>query len=165
MSIIYNKFIWFFASLPASALIPSSVIFVFDKERFNKLSREIYSYSGYFGFSKIPENFLIFPCKHWGRQVKSCYNTLALQQRYLSPFQPIAVFHIELSHLIYSANQMTGFYMKYNTGLKCVNPKPTGFHELWEVVAQRCSVKKVFLKISQNSQENTCARVSFLILY
>ena len=32
-----------------------------------------------------------------------------------------------------------------------------------EVVVQRCSVKKVFLEISQNSQENTCARVSFLI--
>ena len=32
-----------------------------------------------------------------------------------------------------------------------------------EVVAQTCSVKKVFLEISQNSQENTCARVSFLI--
>ena len=28
---------------------------------------------------------------------------------------------------------------------------------------QKCSVRKVFLKISQNSQENTCARVSFLI--
>ena len=27
----------------------------------------------------------------------------------------------------------------------------------------RCSIKKMFLKISQNSQENTCARVSFLI--
>ena len=27
----------------------------------------------------------------------------------------------------------------------------------------RCSVKKVFLEISQNSQENSCARVSFLI--
>ena len=26
-----------------------------------------------------------------------------------------------------------------------------------------CSVKKVFLQILQNSQENTCARVSFLI--
>ena len=26
----------------------------------------------------------------------------------------------------------------------------------------RCSVKKVFLKISQNSKENTCAKVSFL---
>ena len=32
-----------------------------------------------------------------------------------------------------------------------------------EAVIQRCSVKAVFLKISQNSQENTCARVSFLI--
>ena len=28
---------------------------------------------------------------------------------------------------------------------------------------QRCSVKKVFLEISQNSEENICARVSFLI--
>ena len=32
-----------------------------------------------------------------------------------------------------------------------------------EAVARRCSVKKVFLKISQNLQENTFARVSFLI--
>ena len=30
-----------------------------------------------------------------------------------------------------------------------------------EAVVQRCSVKMVFLEISQNSQENTCARVSF----
>ena len=28
-----------------------------------------------------------------------------------------------------------------------------------EAVVQRCSVKKVFLKISQNSQENSCARL------
>ena len=28
---------------------------------------------------------------------------------------------------------------------------------------RRCSVEKVFLEISQNSQENTSARVSFLI--
>ena len=28
---------------------------------------------------------------------------------------------------------------------------------------QRCSIKMVFLKITPNSQENTCARVSFLI--
>ena len=32
-----------------------------------------------------------------------------------------------------------------------------------EAVVRRCSVKKVFLQISQNPQENTCARVSFLI--
>ena len=30
-------------------------------------------------------------------------------------------------------------------------------------VVKRCSVQKVFLKISENSQENTCSRVSFLI--
>ena len=32
-----------------------------------------------------------------------------------------------------------------------------------EVDVQRFSVKKVFLEILQNSQENTCARVAFLI--
>ena len=37
----------------------------------------------------------------------------------------------------------------------CVNAK--------EAVSQRCSVEKVFLKILQNSQQNTCARVAFLI--
>ena len=31
-----------------------------------------------------------------------------------------------------------------------------------EAVVRRCSVKKI-LKISQNSQENTCVRVSFSI--
>ena len=31
-----------------------------------------------------------------------------------------------------------------------------------EAVAQRCSVKKMFLEISQKSQENTCVIVSFL---
>ena len=30
-----------------------------------------------------------------------------------------------------------------------------------EAVVVRCSVEKVFLEISQNSQENICARVSF----
>ena len=34
---------------------------------------------------------------------------------------------------------------------------------LLDAVVQKCSVKKVSLQISQNSQENTCARVSFLI--
>ena len=32
-----------------------------------------------------------------------------------------------------------------------------------EAVVRMCSVKKVFLEISENSQENTCARVSFII--
>ena len=32
-----------------------------------------------------------------------------------------------------------------------------------ETAVRRCSVKMVFLEILQNSQENTCARVSFSI--
>ena len=32
-----------------------------------------------------------------------------------------------------------------------------------EAVARRSSVKKLFLKISQNSRENTCARISTLL--
>ena len=32
-----------------------------------------------------------------------------------------------------------------------------------EAVVWRCSVKKVFLEISQDSQESTCARVSFVV--
>ena len=32
-----------------------------------------------------------------------------------------------------------------------------------EAVARRCSVKKVLLEISENSQENTCATVLFSI--
>ena len=32
-----------------------------------------------------------------------------------------------------------------------------------EVVAQRCCLKKVFLKISQNLRKNTCARVLKLV--
>ena len=33
-----------------------------------------------------------------------------------------------------------------------------------EAVVWRCSMKKVFLEISQNSPEKSCARASFLIM-
>ena len=36
-------------------------------------------------------------------------------------------------------------------------------NKITEAVVQRCFVKNVFLEMLQNSQENTCARVSFLI--
>ena len=39
----------------------------------------------------------------------------------------------------------------------------TSDNSLPEAVTRKCSVKKVFLETSQNTQENTCARVSFLI--
>ena len=44
-----------------------------------------------------------------------------------------------------------------------VNRKSYGKPQSQETVASRCSVKKLFLEISQNSSENNCARVSFLI--
>ena len=53
--------------------------------------------------------------------------------------------------------------------LKFINSKETFTALLFfnmkdsEAVPWRCSVKKVFLKILQNSQENICARVSFSI--
>ena len=37
------------------------------------------------------------------------------------------------------------------------------FFKVTETVARRCSVKKMFFENLQNSQENTCAGVSFLI--
>ena len=37
------------------------------------------------------------------------------------------------------------------------------FYFVFRSSHRRCSLKKVFLEISQNSQENTYARVSFLI--
>ena len=54
---------------------------------------------------------------------------------------------------------------KVNKNMKVLDdsfPQNT-FEQLPEVVDQTYSVKKVFLEILQNSQENTCVRVSFLI--
>ena len=39
----------------------------------------------------------------------------------VNPFQPSVVFDIETRHLICTANQMTGFYMKCGSGLNWVN--------------------------------------------
>ena len=38
----------------------------------------------------------------------------------------------------------------------------TKYKRITEAVVRRCSVKKVFLELLQNSQESTCARVPFL---
>ena len=41
--------------------------------------------------------------------------------RLFNPFQSSVAFHIETSDLTCIANQMTGFYMRWKTGLKLVN--------------------------------------------
>ena len=45
----------------------------------------------------------------------------------------------------------------------CADPGYASDNFNSEVLALGCSIKKVFLEISQNSLENTCARVSFLM--
>ena len=75
-----------------------------------------------------------------------------------------------------SRRSTTGHFCKNNQRLEAFNnfPKnaslqmfdrvlntPLGFKKL-EAVAQRCYVKKVLLETLPISQENTCARVSFL---
>ena len=52
-----------------------------------------------------------------------------------------------------------------NVNYKSDDNKNKTHRRIVEAVAQRCSVRKVFLEISQNSQENACARVSFLIKF
>ena len=52
--------------------------------------------------------------------------------------------------------------MQYICYRRIVNKKEHDEREA-EAVVWRCSVEKVFLEISKNSQENTCDRVSFLI--
>ena len=50
----------------------------------------------------------------------------------------------------------------WKKGTKVIYRRNT-YDQETEADAQRCSVKKVFLEILQNSQENTCVRVSFWI--
>ena len=61
---------------------------------------------------------------------------------------------------------MFAFALHYiKSGMELISPKKNFQYNTrgTEVILRRCSIKKVFLEISQNSQENTCARVSFLI--
>ena len=46
------------------------------------------------------------------------YLMLSALCRPFNPFQPEAALHMETNQLIYTVNQMTGFYMKSNTALK-----------------------------------------------
>ena len=55
--------------------------------------------------------------------LSTTFTTLSacITRKSLKLFQPSAVFHIETSHFICSANQVTGFYMECNTWLKWIN--------------------------------------------
>ena len=63
----------------------------------------------------------------------------------------------------FNIQQFLGISMQQNTQQRELQKDPDNEDQEGDLegVIQRCSVKKVVLEISQNSQENTCARVSF----
>ena len=69
--------------------------------------------------------------------------------KYLIQFNPL-----HLTFPLQSTNPEVGKQFKLDRPIKSVQS---------EAVVQRCSVKKMFLEILQNSRENTCAGVSFLV--
>ena len=78
------------------------------------------------------------------------FNYVICQLRYMLAIDNMKIINnINPNH---KAKLRKNVKVKINVNLQCQKP---------EAGAQRCSVKKVFLEISQNSQENTCARVSF----
>lgn len=63
--------------------------------------------------------------------------------------QPSVVFHTETGHLICSANQISGFYLKYNTLLKWFEyrePRRKKIKSI-EVTVRRCSSRYLFLQV------------------
>ena len=69
----------------------------------------------------------------------------------------------------FNKNMLSYIYSYINSRKQCfsINNVKSTFKERISGVStsshQRCSVKKVFLEVSRNSQENTCSRVSFFI--
>ena len=47
---------------------------------------------------------------------------------HINQFQLSIAFHIETSHLMCGTNQMTDFYTKCSTRLKCINGMTTSYH-------------------------------------
>ena len=69
----------------------------------------------------------------------------------LNQFQPS---YIETSHLIYNANYMTGFYMKYNTGLKWV-----------ERILKCCKSMNFYYRNNDLLRDNFVKTVAFIIFF
>ena len=95
-TIVFGIHCIFFTALPIGLIIYRSV-FLFYKTKLAHWKIGCISFCS--------------PNRHWARDLS----------RSVDPFWPSVVFYIETSHLNYSANQMTGFYMKYNTALKYIN--------------------------------------------
>ena len=89
----------------------------------------------------------------WGFQLEIIMTILVdffkLSGQLINPFQPSVAINIETSQLICTANQMTGFYIKCNTGLKWVNQICCSYHT--ETSQLICSAKSVYWFLQQGN--------------
>ena len=90
-----------------------------------------------------------------GHRPKVIKETTDFSDKILRRNVAVNILAIKLLTIIKHENQR--IHVKHE-GKKFLNKSVTDRSSL-----RRCSVKKVFLKILQNSQEHNCARVSFLI--
>ena len=60
--------------------------------------------------------------------------------------------------------EIKSIFHRFQRIFSCQRSSQTWDCAFKEAVIWRCYVKRVFLKISQNSQENTCARISIKLL-
>ena len=90
-----------------------------------------------------------------GHRPKVIKETTDFSDKILRRNVAVNILAIKLLTIIKHENQR--IHVKHE-GKKFLNKSVTDRSSL-----RRCSVKKVFLKILQNSQENNCARVSLLI--
>ena len=65
------------------------------------------------------------------------------------------------SHQTSRTSQISHFRIKYKAGISFKRAIWEKLDKKTEALAQRCSVKKVFLEISQNSQVSACASLFF----
>ena len=78
-----------------------------------------------------------------------------------NPLQPSVACHIETSHLVCTANQMTGFYMKCNTELNWVNQgtcltKISGLHHIFHI--HQVLYSEIFTRLSTLHRKGILAK-------
>ena len=95
--------------------------------------------------------------KLWFQHIWSNRNDLAIRQAFRADFRMIPDTFMDTITLVRNRLQKQG--TRFREAFPIAKKVPIAFRSSH----QRCSMKKLFLEISQNSQESTCARVSFSI--
>ena len=124
----------------------------------------ICAFSGFF-YNLI----LLRPCilKHWKHFNKSmtlCILGKISQNLLLESCQPTILFHVLMLTDNVNGQRITHMFVYFiYQRLHFIHGQQITQNFIWsEAVAWSCSVKKVFLKISQISRENTCVGVTLL---